>query len=407
MAGFTSAALASDPQKLNVADCVRLALERSPAVQRSVFQVAGAAAQVREARSAYAPRLLAEGEYGHAKGFDEVITNGGSTAALLTLEATLLDGGARNAQLAAAQAQLRGAEARAAQQHADLAFDVRSAYFTAVARRAEVTAHRDSVQTLQGWVAWLQAQQQRGLIPGDDAGRAQLALTTAEVAWRDAAAEVQSQCVLLQTLTQTQVSPEMLDEPLPLGEVAPDSEAIDASPVLTDAREAVAASRHEVDVVRAQRREKVDITGSAGFLGVNPGPTFRDNGGAQFLLGVRLPLLDATAAPRLDAALAAESAAQASFELTRQTVANALARARIDAENARLQALSWSDAIPRALDAFQVMRARYTGGGNVRLLEVLDALSQSVHARVSLQEAQLAQRLAKASEHQIVGDATP
>src|SRR5438105_3719675 len=83
---------------LTIDDCVRLALARSPAAQAAGFDVDAATWRVRAARAAYAPRLFAAGEYGRSQGFDEVVTNGGSTAALLTMEATLLDGGLRDAQ---------------------------------------------------------------------------------------------------------------------------------------------------------------------------------------------------------------------------------------------------------------------------------------------------------------------
>src|SRR5438046_2381184 len=105
---------------LGVSDCVRLALARSPAVQAVVFDVDAASARVRAARAAYAPRLLAEGEYGRSEGFDETVTNGGSTAALLTFQATLLDGGLRNAQFAAARARLQSATAIGQQRRADV-----------------------------------------------------------------------------------------------------------------------------------------------------------------------------------------------------------------------------------------------------------------------------------------------
>src|SRR5207237_663068 len=107
-------------QTRSVEDCCRLALARSPATQAAQFDVAAATARVRAARAAYAPRLLAEAQYGRSQGFDEVVTNGGSTAALLTLETVLLDGGLRDAQFAAARARLWSATAQEQQRRADV-----------------------------------------------------------------------------------------------------------------------------------------------------------------------------------------------------------------------------------------------------------------------------------------------
>src|SRR5262245_17390427 len=98
-------------ETLSVDDCVHLALQHSPTVQGAAFDVDAATARLRAARAAYVPRVLATGEYGRSEGFDEAVTNGGSTAALLTLETTLLDGGLRDAEFAAARARLQSATA--------------------------------------------------------------------------------------------------------------------------------------------------------------------------------------------------------------------------------------------------------------------------------------------------------
>src|SRR5438552_3627691 len=116
---FTAFLVAAAPAAaLTVEDCVRLALARSPAVRAALADAQTAAALVRGARAAYWPSLAAKGDYGVAKGFDRTVTNGGQTDALLSLGATLFDGGLRDARLAAAQASLRSATAKETQQRA-------------------------------------------------------------------------------------------------------------------------------------------------------------------------------------------------------------------------------------------------------------------------------------------------
>ena len=63
--------------------------------------------------------------------------------------------------------------------------------------------------------------------------------------------------------------------------------------------------------------------------------------------------------------------------------------------------------MPRAAENFELMRARYFGGGNVRLLEVLDALTQFVDAQLAVQRAIFAGRLVAAKQQQLVGEVTP
>jgi outer membrane protein TolC len=68
-----------------------------------------------------------------------------------------------------------------------------------------------------------------------------------------------------------------------------------------------------------------------------------------------------------------------------------------------VQEQSWRRAAPRADDAFQLMRARYFGGGNVRLLEVLDALKQTVDTRAAAARARLDYGLAIAERDHLLG----
>src|SRR5512144_2388476 len=96
----SAAASPASAEVLSVDDCVRLALARSPAAHAATRGVDAAAARVRAAHAAYSPLLLGEAQYGRSEGFDEAITNGGITEALLTVQATLLDGGLRDAQFA-------------------------------------------------------------------------------------------------------------------------------------------------------------------------------------------------------------------------------------------------------------------------------------------------------------------
>src|SRR5919197_2962021 len=177
---------------LTLDDCVRLALARSPAVRAALADAEAAAARVRGARAAYWPSLAAKGDYGVSKGFDRTVTNGGQTDALVSLGATLLDGGLRSAQLAAAQGGLRSATAKAAQQRADIVFAVRAAYFQAVAADAALAIQDDDIRMLQAYVALLERQEARGIVPHNDVLRAQLAVQAAETARRASAADRQA-----------------------------------------------------------------------------------------------------------------------------------------------------------------------------------------------------------------------
>ena len=389
---------------VSVDDCVRLALARAPAARAAGFEVDAAAARVRGARAAYAPRLLAEGEYGRSEGFDTTVTNGGSTVAVLTVETTLLDGGLRDAQLAAAQARLRSATALAQQRRADVALAVRTAYFAAVAARTEADVQEDRLRTVRSYVGLLQRQEQLGLVPHNDTLRAQLEGNAAQTARRAALAELATRQAELAALTGAELASAALGEPAatPLVEAAP--EAIELSPVIADARVAVDAARRDADAARSAWRGQVTFSANGGALGVYPRQTFENDAGGQFLLGVRVPLYDGGAAAAQVAAAAAQAnSAEAGLAEARQTIRIALARAQTEARRAQGDLADWQEALPRAAEHLALMRARYLGGGNVRLLEVLDAMNQHVDARLNATHALLAYRVAIATAQQILG----
>jgi outer membrane protein TolC len=401
-------AAGADADVLTVRDCVRLALTRSPAVQSAAFSVAAASARVRAARAAYAPQLVLQSEYGRSQGFDEAVTNGGSTAALLTLEAKLWDGGVRDAQLAAAGARLRSAAALDQQRRADVALAVRAAYFAAVAARSAAAIHEDSVRRLRIYTTLLQRQVDLGLAPYNDVLRAELATATARAARRAAGAQLDAARAELALRTGTPVAAAALVEPNVAPYAAISDAMIDTSPVVADAQATADAAHRDADAVRSEWRTQVTLTASGGALGVQPGPTFHDNGGGQFLVGLSLPLFDSGAtAARIAAAVAAADSADADLREARQGVAVALAQAAVGARRAQADLAASRQAIPRAEENFEIMRARYFGGGSVRLLEVLDALAQYVDARLGEAQALRAYREAVASTRRVLGEATP
>ena len=375
------------------------------------------------ARRAYAPRLSAQTEYGHAAGFDEAITNRGSTAALLTFEATLLDGGLRDAQFAAARARLRSAAALEQQRRADVALAVRSAYFAALSARTEATIQQATIRTLRDYVTLLQQQERLGLVTQTEVLRAQLAVESARAARRTARAQRDTALSELAVLigaelaepsptgpspTAPLLTEASLTEPSAVHLIQPTDAMIDASPVIRDAQAAAEAAQREADAIRSEWRGHLAVTASAGALGVDPGVTFRDHGGGQFLFGFSVPLFDGGAtAARIATAVASAHAAEATAQQARQTIHIALARTGVEAQRAERELRAWQQTVPRAAESFQLMRARYFGGGNVRLLEVLDALSQYVDAQLNVPRALLAYRLAVASAAHILGHANP
>jgi len=128
-------------------------------------------------------------------------------------------------------------------------------------------------------------------------------------------------------------------------------------------------------------------------------------GGGQFLLGFSLPLFDGgVIAARIGAAEATALGTDSRLEEARQTLSVALAGVEADARHAEADVAAGRRTAPIASEQFQLMRARYLGGGNVRLLEVLDALSVYADARLSVPRSLLAYRTAVAAQGQALGE---
>jgi hypothetical protein len=78
----------------------------------------------------------------------------------------------------------------------------------------------------------------------------------------------------------------------------------------------------------------------------------------------------------------------------------AAAKAKSDLEAAR-------SAKPLADQSFLVLRARALGGGDVRTIEVIDAVTQRTEARQRIIRAELAFRLALAAQARSLGETFP
>ena len=389
---------------VTVEEAVARALARSPAAQAAAFETAAAVARKRAAHAAYSPQFSAKGELGRSAGYDKAVTNGGITDALFGVETTLVDGGLRDAEFAAARARLRSASAIEQQRRAEVAFATRSAYFTALAARAEDGTRLESIDTVRNYATLLERQVGMGLATHDEVLRAQLAVKDAETARRGAATELATALQELGSLTGASFDAAALVEPALTRPPTPTAEVVDAAPVLVDARAAVETARREADAVRSEQRGQLKVSADAGALGVPFVSTFRDHGGGQFLFGLTVPLFDGgVRANRLAAAVAAANAAAAQMDESRRALLLGLERARAETDRAEADVAAAERAVPLATEQFQLVRARYLGGGNVRLLEVLDALTQCVETRLAVSRAKRVYRLAVATESQLLG----
>jgi outer membrane protein TolC len=389
---------------LTVEECVKLALARSPTALISSAESEVARQRVREARAAYWPQVLGHGEYGRSGGYDTTVTNGGSTALIASVQALLFDGGSRKAQLAAARARLRSATAAEKQRRADAALEVKTAYFAGLAAREECITYADSRRMMEADLSALQTMQREGLATRNDVLRARQAIETARSAGRTGEASLDAALAELTTLTGTEVTDDLLVEPAITDLEQPTNDTVEASPTLDDARAGMAAAQEDAEAIRSENRGRLTFNADAGFVGVGPGTTFSRHGGSQFLLGFSVPLFNGGAtAARIAGAVASTDAAEENVRLARQDIDRTLQRTSIEAARARDELKAWTQQLPISKEAFRLMRARFVGGGDVRLLEVIDALNELVDTRLNITHARLSYRLAIAERERVLG----
>jgi outer membrane protein TolC len=405
LGGLASSRAGADP--LTVGDCVRLALERSPSVHASAFTTEAARMRVRAARGAFLPSLSAEGEYGRSTGYDVAVTNGGSSKAVVKVDATVIDGGTRLAELSAARARAEGASQSEREERAAVVFAVREAYFTALAAAEEIAVRDEALRTLAGDIELLGRQERSGLVPRNAVLRARISEETTNAARRGAVAQSNASRSALHVLagvdgaTLSLVDP---GEPPPAIDLA---HAVEDIPAVAAARSAVEVAKREVDAVDRERFGKLTFSADAGALGVYPTTTFRDDRGAEFLFGVRVPLFDSVAEANRAAARAELGAAAAALERAEQAARLELAQLGDEIAKTRADLEASRRTLPLSEQNLELMRARHAGGGDVRLLELLDALGEHVNARLEVSHALLAHRLAQARAAKLLGDSTP
>jgi outer membrane protein TolC len=392
---------------LTLPEAVELTLAHSPALTAAAFDDAAASLRRRGARASYLPVLSAESGYGRAYGYDEAVTNGGDTHAIVKLETTLFDGKAGIARGAEAKAKLLGARSDERSRRAEVAFAATEAYLGILSARRERELQVEVATELESYASLVDRLELGGGAPPGSALRARVALEGPKTALRSADADLSALAATLSILTGRSVTALDVVDPGEMGPPQITAEKIDASPSVATARATFDAAEAQVEALEAERWGKITFSADAGALGVRPEETFRDDRGGEFAFGGRVPLFDVAARTELAAKRAEASSARARLADARQRAAIEMtqlqasaAKARSDLEAARL-------AKPLADQSFLVLRARSLGGGDVRAIEVIDAVTQRTEAHLRIVRAELAYRLALAAQARSLGETFP
>lgn len=363
------------------------------------------AAGVREARAARWPALSLEGGARYAPpsaSYNAAVGPIGEDRLRLLLRQPLYDGGARSARLQAAEARLEGARAgfRLAGREVELAARLR--FGEVVEAAAELSARRDGLERLRGYLQLVRQREAAGEGLERDRLRAEARLSAEEGAAAEAERRLaRAKLELNDVMGRDPAAPLEVVPPPPPGPApeagtgepwrgAPDLAAAEAA-----RREAVAG----VAEARAAQLPRLELTVDAGLFGPGfPAPgtppalpdRLRSDLGASVGLRLTWPLWDhGRLAARLSGARLRAEWAGGVAEVERRRARLAWRRAETDLAALHREVALRAAAVPRARDSQVLAESLYRGGVGSSL-EVLDAYAGLVDAQMA--EARAVQR---------------
>lgn len=368
---------------LTLNEAIDRALALAPAVAAATAESDFSQARVREMYAPFLPSVSAGIEYYQAPGYAQVITNRGLSSMLLTADYTAFDFGRRLAQLRAARYANEAATLGMHAARAQIVFDTKTAYYDLLRAHLTVSELQASLDRLNRYVSIIEGLQRTGRAIMNDVLKVRTACDSAELALAAAEGQQRRAAVMLGSLIGDfdRSDFEIADVP----ELAPvPTGNLESNPALRAAARAVASAAEQVKAAEAARYPTVKLALTSGFLGVDPPRTISHNLGASYDGVVSVPVFQGgLISARIDESKARQARAMAQQRQTEYLLKSRLNDARFSYEQARKQLSILRRAQPTANGSFALAWARFLGGGNVTLLEVLSAYQQAERLRLA------------------------
>jgi outer membrane protein TolC len=186
--------------------------------------------------------------------------------------------------------------------------------------------------------------------------------------------------------------------------VPPPNGDVSHNPAYRAAARQVQAAKLALDAARAERAPTFKLALTTGWEGVDPPRTFDHYFGASYDGLVNVPIFDGglirSHIDQAQAAVRAALAQQRQVELINQRDLDD-ARSRYHGAADQIAILRQSQQI--ADDAFALAWARFLGGGNITLLEVITAYQQAENLRLAINDQEFTARQASAQAEAILG----
>lgn len=389
-------------ETITLAQAIGRALEVAPALANAAANSDLNHARIDEARAPLYPSLSGVGDYMQAPGYDRTITNGGQTLAQPVVGYTAFDGGRRDAKSGAARYTAEAATLGVVAVRAQIVFDTTVAYFDLLRARVQEQDLDANVARLGGYLKVVEALERSGRAIPSDVLRIRSAQDNDLLALANAQQSAEHASIVLASLiggesTDLRISP-VNDLP-----ALPNAD-IEQSPTYKAADRQVRAAQMEVNAALDERYPTLQVTATAGWLGINPPKTFGHHFGASYDTALSVPIFQGGVVhSHIDQALALQHGAEAQerqikLELTRDL---ADAGERYTGALKQLDILAQSQST--ADDSFALEWTRFLGGGNVTILEVIDSYQQAQTLRLTRFDQEFAARQAAAQAALLLG----
>ncbi len=412
------------PATLTLAQAVALALQQNQQLRVAAFEVQVARAQLAQAKGAAGLTLNGQLSYTRVKDQPPTTFTFGSTSVTLppapsdlydsrlTLSYPLFTGGRLEAQIALAEANLKGADATFARVGQQIVFSVRQAYYQQLLAQAGVeVAERAAAQATEN-LRVARARVASGVAPRFDEIQAEVAAATArqgQVRARNALAQATQGLNALLNLSLG--APLVLKDPFTIDVVRTPLDrlvaaAARARPELAEVQARQAAAQAGIALAESGGRPTVALSGFGSYGNVGGG--FTTSSSASTNWGVTL----AATLNLYDGGVTHERIQEAQLRLEQlralevqqqQTVELEVRQALLNLQSAG-EELGGADAlVAQAAEALRIANVRFQSGVGTSL-EVISAQAAASQAEASKAQALFTYSLARAALERAVGE---
>ena len=414
------------PTPLSLLEALRLALQQNQQLKVAAFEVAVARAQLAQVRAGGAIQGNAQASYARTQeGVSTSIPiSGGPGGEVITIPASapniydarlvllypLYSGGRVEAQIAMAEANLKGAEATFERIRQQIIFTIRQAYYQLLLAQAGLDSANHSVTQAAENLRVARARVASGVSPKFDEVQADVALATArqaQVRARNGLAQgMQALNGLLNLPLQTPLTPTnpfiVSVVETPLDRLV--SQALETRPELAEVRARQAAAQAGIQLAESGARLNLGLSGAFDYSntsGFGPGPQLSSTWSVA--LAATLNVSDGgLTKDRVDEARQRLEQLKAAEVQQRQVIELDVRQSYLNLQSAR-EELTGADALQaQAAEALRIANVRFAAGVGTSL-EVLSAQAAASQAEVAKAQAFFTYNVARAALVRAVG----